>query len=232
MDTHQTESECVTVPVHNHMVRICPNTTSQAEVLTRYIKDGLLNNEGIIIIARPPLRRAVLSKLEVLGFDSQAIKNQGQVRFFDAEFLLSNILIDGIIEEQAFRKFIGIPIQATQSKFGKVRAFGEMVDILWQRDLQNMAIQLENLWEDLCAKQGLIFLCTYLLDNLDPNDYDSALEKIYKHHKHLALDLFSPELGEAIQDALGEAWNRVLDKLAKTNQATPQASLNLNSPAS
>ncbi len=222
MNTNQ--AECVAMPTYNHMVQVCQNVTSQAEILTRYIKEGLLNNEGVIVIARPSLRRTVLSKLDALGFDSQTIKNQGQVRFFDAEFLLSNILIDGVIEEQAFQKLVGIPIQAAQSKFGKVRAFGEMVDILWQRDLQDMAMQLEDLWEDLCTKQGLVFLCTYLLDNLDPNDYDNALEKIYKHHTHLVPDLFNPELGETIQEAFGEAWNRVMDKLAK-NQQIPQGSL-------
>jgi len=160
----------------------------------------------------------------VLGFDTQAIKDQGQVRFFDAEFLLSNILIDGVIEEQAFRNLVGIPIQAAQSKFSKVRAFGEMVDILWQRDLQDTAIQLENLWEDLCSKQSLNLLCTYLLDNLDPNDYDSALEKIYKHHTYLGSDFFYPDLGETLQDAFGAAWNRVIDKLTKNHQI-PHATL-------
>jgi hypothetical protein len=217
-------AECVVMPMHNHIVRICRNITGQAEILTSYIKEGLLNNEGVIVIARPSLRKIVLSKLDALGFDSQLIKNQGQVRFFDAEFLLSNILIDGVIEEQAFRNLVEIPIQTTQSKFGKIRAFGEMVDILWQRDLQDMATQLEDLWEDLCAKQNLNFLCTYLLDNLDPNDYDSALEKIYKHHTYLGADSFNPDLGEALQDAFGAAWNRVIDRLTKNHQI-PQASL-------
>ena len=210
--------ECVAIPSHNHIVQVCQNVTSQAEILTRYIKEGLLNNEGIIVIARPSLRKTVLSKLDALGFDNQTVKNQGQVRFFDAEFLLSSILIDGTIEEQAFRNLIGIPVQVAQSKFGKVRAFGEMVDILWQRNLQDMAIQLEDLWEDLCTNQGLRFLCTYLLDNLDPNDYDSALEKIYKHHKYLMPDLLYSELGEALHDTFGEAWNRVMSKLAENQQ--------------
>lgn len=211
-------AECVEMPTHNHIVQVCKNVTSQAEILTRYIKEGLLNNEGIIVIARPSLRKTVLSKLDALGFDNQTVKNQGQVRFFDAEFLLSNILIDGTIEEQAFRNLVGIPVQFAQSKFGKVRAFGEMVDILWQRDLQDMAIQLEDLWEDLCANQSLRFLCTYLLDNLDPNDYDHALEKIYKHHKYLMPDLFYSELGESLHDAFGEAWNRVMNKLSENQQ--------------
>lgn len=211
-------AECVAIPSHNHIVQVCQNVASQAEILTRYIKEGLLNNEGIIVIARPSLRKKVLSKLDALGFDNQTVKNQGQVRFFDAEFLLSSILIDGTIEEQAFRNLVEIPVQVAQSKFGKVRAFGEMVDILWQRDLQDMAIQLEDLWEDLCTNQGLRFLCTYLLDNLDPNDYDSALEKIYKHHKYLMPDLFYSELGEALHDTFGEAWNRVMSKLAENQQ--------------
>ncbi len=221
MNTNQADS--VAKPSYLHIIRICPNIMRQAEILTSYINEGLLNNEGVIVVARPSLRKIVLSKLDGLGFDSQAIRNQGQVKFFDAEFLLTNILIDGVIEEQPFLNLIGIPVEDAQSKFGKVRAFGEMVDILWQRDHHDMAMQLEDLWEDLCAKQNLQFLCTYLLDNFDPYNYDSALEKIYKHPKYLESNLFNVELDETFHDAFVAAWNRVTGKLTK-NYQIPQTS--------
>src|SRR5215216_613495 len=116
----------------NHIVQICQDATSQADLLTQYVMEGLANSEGVVIIARPALRKAVISKMDALDLDVLTFKSQGQIKFFDAEFLLSGFLIDGVLDEQAFQQFVASPVLTTQLKFGKVRAFGELVDVLWK----------------------------------------------------------------------------------------------------
>ncbi|MBA3756735.1 MAG: MEDS domain-containing protein [Nitrosomonas sp.] len=201
----------------NHIVQICQNQTSQAEILTQYVKEGLANGEGVVIIARPALRKAVISKMDALGLDVHAFKSQGQIKFFDAEFLLAGFLIDGVLDEQTFQQFVASPILATQLKFGKVRAFGEMVDVLWKNDLQDLAIELESLWDELCNKHELMFLCTYLLDSLDPNNYDNSLERICKCHTHsLPINSFNPVVGGAMLELFGAAWSNVVSKIEES----------------
>ncbi len=210
--------------VRNHIVQVCQNETSQAEILTHYIKEGLLNNAAIVIIARPALRKNVLSKLEALGINVQTFKNQDQIKIFDAEFLLSTILMDEVIDEHSFQKSIGMPIQVAQSKYSKVFAFGDMVDILWQRGLHNTAMQLEGLWNNLSEKQELTLLCTYLLDNLDSANYDNALERICKcHTQWLPINLFNPVVGsEKMLEMFGAAWNSVMGELTETKNISEQ----------
>ena len=114
--------------IPSHIVQVCQNVTAQAEAVTHYINEGLMNGEAVIVIARPVLRKAVILRMEALGLDMQAIRNEGQIKFLDAEFLLFGFLIDGELNGRSFHKLIGTPIQALQLKYGKVRAFGEMVE--------------------------------------------------------------------------------------------------------
>ncbi len=206
----------------SHLLKICPNEMLQAEAIAYFIKGGLLNDELVIIIARTSLRIAIISKMNALGLDAQHFKNQGQIKFFDAELLLSSLLVDGLLDERAFQECIVEPIQAAQLKFGKIRAFGEMVDMLWKKGQRDRALQLEGLWDDLAKKYEFALFCIYLLNSFDSSDNDDSLEHICKAHTHL-LPMENDDSSEAkgtreMIDVFGSAWNRVMDKLATSSQ--------------
>jgi len=42
-----------------------------------------------------------------------------------------------------------------------VRAFGEMVAILWAQGNSGATVRLEHLWQDLCQEQNLALFCAY-----------------------------------------------------------------------
>ncbi len=207
----------------NHIVQVCQDETSQAEMLTQYVMEGLENSEGIVIIARPALRKAVISKMKEIDLDAQVLKSEGKIKFFDAEFLLSGFLIDGVLDEQAFQQFVASPVLAMQLKYGKVRAFGEMVDVLWKDAQQDLAIELEGWWGELCDKHSFMLLCTYLLDSLDPNNYENSLERICKCHTHLLpINAFNPVANLAVLEFFGSAWSTVVNKIKQSNNISTQ----------
>jgi len=202
----------------NHIFQVCQDETSQAELLTHYVMEGLENSEGIVIIARPALRKAVISKMKGIDLDAQVLKSEGKIKFFDAEFLLSGFLIDGVLDEQAFQQFVASPVLAMQLKYGKVRAFGEMVDVLWKDAQQDLAIELEGWWGELCDKHSFMLLCTYLLDSLDPNNYENSLERICKCHTHsLPINAFNPVANLAVLEFFVSAWSTVVNKIKQSN---------------
>lgn len=211
----------------NHVVQVCQNEALQAETVTQYIKEGLLKDEAVIVIARPALRKAVIAKMYALDLDVQAFKSQGQIKFLDAEFLLSGFWIDGELDEQSFHQLVGIPIKTLKLQYGKVRAMGEMVDILWKQGQHDTAMQLESLWNNLFQQQEFSRLCTYLLDSLDPNTYDESLERICQCHTHHFIsvenyDSLQPATSDAVRDLFGAAWNRVVDKFADSQKVSVQ----------
>ena len=87
MNTNTPPKNAFSLPeTGNHIVQVCQNEISQVETVTQFVKEGLENDEGVVIIARPALRKAVISKMDALGLDVHAFKSQGQIKFFDADF--------------------------------------------------------------------------------------------------------------------------------------------------
>ena len=206
-------------PSGNHTVQICLTENSKIDLVTRYIKEGLLNEEGIFIISAPKLRKTLKLKMDELSFDEQLLQDSNQIRFFDAEFLLSSLKSDESIGEEVLQTNITDPINKAQLKYDKIHAFSEMVDILWKKNHHDMVMQLTDYGKNLINTQELCLLCTYSLDQLDPNLYEEALERICKYHSYLAPQeddsLIEEGIGETTKvHAFGAAWNRVMDKLA------------------
>ncbi|MEO6146909.1 MAG: MEDS domain-containing protein, partial [Sulfuriferula sp.] len=147
--------------VGNHIVQICQNDIFLVEAVTHYVCTGLRNGETAIVITTPARRKAMIASLELSGDDILERKNQGQIRFFDAEILLSTFMIDGMPEWELFEKHLGQIIQAIQLNHKKIRAYGDMVNILWQNKQHEAAIELEKFWNDLSKQLDFSLLCTY-----------------------------------------------------------------------
>ena len=54
--------------------------------------------------------------------------------------------------------------RAAGSRKRRVRAYGEMVDVLWRNDQRAGAVSLEILWNQLIARRKCSLLCGYSLD--------------------------------------------------------------------
>lgn len=205
MNAYRTEPSALS----GQKVQICQNKTAQVELLAHYIREGLLKNEAVIVIAKPSLRKTVWAKLEALGLDMISYRAQGQIKLYDAELLLANILIDETIDEHYFHTFVGKPIKAAQVAYGKVRAFGEMTDILWHRGLHGIALQLETIRNDLCKKHALTVLCTHLRDSLDPRSSSLTSEHIC-NCRIPSLPINPEEDGGTLLELFGIAWDKVM----------------------
>lgn len=75
---------------------------------------------------------------------------------------------------------------------GSSRAYGELVDVLWQRGLKRAAIELESFWSNVIRAQHLALLCGYAM----PAFYQEldALEEVCRRHTdvRMSIRLVSP----------------------------------------
>ena len=218
------ESGVLTDPISgNHIVKVCRDQIVKVNSVAQYVAQGLSSGEAVAIIAKPSLRKALVDFLVTQGFDMQSFKDQGQIKFLDAEFLLSSFGIDA----EAFEKFVSDPLRIMKLKYDKIRIFGEMVDVLWQKGAYDEAIQLENRWNDLFKKIEFSLLCTYSFSHLDPSTYDEALERICRcHTHHIPLevsDLSIPSEANELLDSFGLAWKRIIEKFNPLTPVPPPA---------
>ena len=94
----------------------------------------------------------------------------------DADAVLHEISVDGIPTAERFRAVI-VPIiqdSAALSPGATVRAYGEMVDVLWKAGKTLAAARLEILWNSLRTTHRFALLCGYAMGNF----YEDAAIRI------------------------------------------------------
>jgi hypothetical protein len=64
-----------------------------------------------------------------------------------------------------------------------IRAYGEMVDVLWKEGRTQAAIRLEILWNKLAQRYGFALLCGYSMGNFFKNTV--GFEEICGQHTHI-----------------------------------------------
>jgi hypothetical protein len=85
-----------------------------------------------------------------------------------------------------------------------VRAFGEMVDVLWRRGQEQAAIALEELWDDLARRHSFALLCGYRLDIFDVQVQRDTLPELFRTHAHAQPVAEPARLAAAVDQALAD----------------------------
>src|SRR4029079_18087350 len=155
-------------PAQDHLVQVYREREFLAEAVTYFVRDGLHQGEGALIIARPEHRRLFAARLGA----------NAAVHVRDAEQTLAAFMVDGMPEWSAFHRVCGGAIRNLRLQSTGMRAYGEMVDILWQRGERKAALRLEDFWNGLRREQPFSLLCAYAIDPLEPRAYGGALESV------------------------------------------------------
>lgn len=191
----------------DHLVQVYREEAFLVETVAAYAGAGLRRGEGVILIATPGHRAAFARKLEGEGLPIARMERRGQLALLDAEQTLARFMHGDLPEWQSFHALMGGLIAKMRLEFPTVRAYGEMVDVLWQRGERDAALRLEEFWNDLARLQTFSLLCAYFMDHLDPAAYTGPLECVCKVHSHL---IPTPDY-EGLNQAVLEASKAVLD---------------------
>ncbi|MEO5740752.1 MAG: hypothetical protein ABIS29_09180 [Vicinamibacterales bacterium] len=71
-----------------------------------------------------------------------------------------------------------------------IRAYGEMVDVLWKNGKSDAAIRLEMLWNKLAQCYGFALLCGYSMGNFYKET--KGFEAVCRAHTHVVAPLAEP----------------------------------------
>jgi hypothetical protein len=212
----------------DHIVQVYQDRAFLTAAVAEYVGTGLQRGEAAIIIARPEHADAFRYALGSLGIDLEAALGSGQLRLFDAQATLARFLYAGMPQWVPFREIIGGAIAESRCQFPVVRAYGEMVDILWQDNQRDAAIRLEEFWNELGKLQSFSLFCAYYLDNLDARSY-SGLDCICKVHSHLIpareYQRFDESVSQASEKVLEPTLARMLFSMSAMDRPSAQMPL-------
>ena len=152
------------VNVGRHVVQFYGRDEELAERVTGYLLGALASTGVAIVIATPEHRLEFETRLGQAGVDLAAARDDGSYLALDAAQTLSELMAADQLDGAAFDRVIGTVIAAAGAGGRPVRAFGEMVALLWDDGLVNDAVQLEAMWEELGGKHPFFLFCGYRTD--------------------------------------------------------------------
>ena len=160
---------------HHHAVQFYGTDHSLFVTVAGFLGEGLVHGQPAIMIATRAHREAIEQHLCKRLIDCETARREGELLVLDADDTLSLFMVDGQPDADMFETNIGRLIEQTLAgrRQTTIRAYGEMVDVLWKRGEAQAAINLEILWNKLAEKYRFALLCGY------------AMGSFYKQTKHL-----------------------------------------------
>lgn len=150
-----------------------------------FLVPGLDGDEAAVVIATEAHRNALDGELASRGVDLRAVRANGRLQMHDAATTLSKFVGDEPNAER-FEEVIGAAITSAQSSGAKhVRAYGEMVALLWLAGRPQSALAVERLWNDLAKKLSFTLLCGYPISAFGP-DQAAEIAEIGRTHTQIA----------------------------------------------
>ena len=169
---------------HFHAVRFYEDSASLARMVAGFVSEGIVAANPAVIIATPGHRDAILQQLAALSIDVDKLTKRGDFVTLDAHETLAAFMVDGMPKSRLFENTL-IPVidrVVRRREHCVVRAYGEMVDVLWKDGMETAAVRLEMLWNRLAVSRRFSLLCGYSMGSFYK---DASFERICDQHSHV-----------------------------------------------
>ena len=181
------DDEAVAAATRVHAVRFYESRESLAKIVGKFLGEGFIAGLPAVVIATPPHRDAIRTVLAGHYFDLSRLEAANDLIMVDAAAMLSRFMHDGMPDATRFSDAM-IPVIEQACRGRKdcvIRAYGEMVDVLWQAGQTAAAIRLEMLWNQLAQTHSFALLCGYSMGHFYK---DVSQHEILRQHTHLVSD--------------------------------------------
>lgn len=171
----------------NHILQIYENDEVILSSLEGYVTAGFDRNESVIIIATDDHISGLNKRLAAAGYDLQKLEKNERYLTVNAHTVLDQFMVNNWPDETQFVSVVSDLISRARGKNNRnIRAYGEMVAILWASGNNGATVNLEKLWNNFCAKKDFSLFCAYPRAGFTQEVQDS-IYKICSHHTKLVV---------------------------------------------
>jgi len=196
----------------DHLVRFYEHDEELVAWVGGAVLDAVGAGATAIVIATEEHRRGLEAHAAVVGVDLERARREGRYAERDAAATLARIMPGGHLDREAFDRVVGALVRAAAASGRPVRAFGEMVALLWDAGDVPAAIELERLWNELGARLPFTLLCAYPREAVSSPEQAAALEQVC--HLHTAVH-------DTARTAVTGRFPAALDGWRPTPSSTP-----------
>jgi anti-sigma regulatory factor (Ser/Thr protein kinase) len=186
-------SESTAISHGDHVVQFYDRDADLVAGVGEYLVDAAREGAVSVVIATQAHREAFAQRLESQGVDAAAEQRHGSLLLLDAAATLERFVCDGRVDRDAFFEVIGGVIRDAVGTGRPVRAYGEMVALLWDAGDVLAAIDLERLWNELAGGLPFSLYCAYRSESVAGHEHADALHDVCGLHAAVV-----PAPGEAV----------------------------------
>jgi MEDS: MEthanogen/methylotroph, DcmR Sensory domain len=169
-----------------HVVQFYGHDEELADTVAGYLLEALDAGGAAIVIATAAHRREFAARLAGAGADLAAAARSGAYLALDASETMRSFVTAGRIDAAAFERVIGDLIGRAGQAGRPVRAYGEMVALLWDAGLVNAAVELEGTWDALSRRHPFSLLCGYPAGSVTRAGHLDAFAEVCRLHREVA----------------------------------------------
>ena len=167
-----------------HAVRFYDTKESLCRIVAEFLGEGFVTGQPGLVIATPEHCEGIVQELYARHFDVDGLQASGDLVLLDAKETMSAFMVDGMPDAELFQACATKAIsQVCRGRTDcTIRAYGEMVDLLWKNSHNVAAVRLEMLWNKLAMTHDFSLLCGYAMGNFYK---DASVNEICEQHTHV-----------------------------------------------
>jgi hypothetical protein len=169
-----------------HFVQIYEAEDVFMDTLAGFVSGGLSPGHSAVVIATSEHRAELDRRLAAMGVDVESAQARDQFISLDAKQVLSRFMVNGWPDDARFKAVIGEILDRARQGGREVRAFGEMVALLWAEGYCAATVRLEHLWQRICEDESFSLFCAYPKTGFTEDPIDSITRVCAAHSKVLA----------------------------------------------
>lgn len=189
-----------------HGVQLYGELAELVDSVARFLDAGWRSGEPAVVIATGAHWTRFRSALEDHGWDTDALCEQHLLTLLDADEAAAELLDGELPSPARFAELVAGTIDRAAARFpGRtLRAFGEIVDVLYRDGRREAALALEELWNHLAETRAFALLCAYEVDIFDAELQAGLVGDVICRHTHARPAADSARLAAAVDAALGD----------------------------
>ena len=201
----------------DHIVQLYQDDEFLNYAVCHFAAAGLADGESVILFPTLDHWTAMRPRLEADGVDVKAAEERGQLTVVYANELLPRFLRNDMPDGSIFTGVVGDVIGQARAggSYQRVRLWGEMVDVLWERGDVAASMSLEDLFDQHGKTYEYSIFCSFLMDNFNGDVHTRMLPRLGTNHSHLIpvedYDRLERAVNDALRDAVGADEARVLE---------------------
>jgi hypothetical protein len=153
-----------------HVVQCYADEDDLTRGVGTYLGGALEAGEACLVVATRRHRQAFERHLAARGADVDRLREEGGLVLLDAEEALARFMVAGRPDPDRFDGSIGARIRSLTAGGRQLRAYGEMVSLLWDAGQVTASIELEELWNQLLSRSAFSLYCAYPASSVEGHD--------------------------------------------------------------